>query len=73
MQNTEPFIVDNYIVRIYRRDEEDLRKIVGIVEQVGAEEKRSFHSLDELWTILSVAKGRIPRKGKSRKVKGNSG
>jgi len=73
MRKIDPFIVDNYIVRIYRRDEEDLRKIAGIVEQVGTEEKRSFHSLDELWTILSVAKGHLPRKGRDRKVKGKTG
>lgn len=67
MQKTEPFIVDNYIVRIYRRDEENLRKIAGIVEQVGTEEKRSFHSLDELWTILSICRSEL-----SRKRKGNT-
>ncbi|MBI5193677.1 MAG: hypothetical protein HZA08_09590 [Nitrospirae bacterium] len=53
MKNKKPFIVDNYIVRIYRRDEEDIRKVVGIVEHVGAEEKQAFHSMDELCGILS--------------------
>lgn len=64
MQNIEPFIVDNYIVRIYRRDEEDLRKIAGIVEQVGKEEKQAFHNLDELWTILKSPESRLSRKKK---------
>lgn len=67
MQDMEPFIVDNYIVRIYRRDEEDLRKVAGIVEQVGTEEKRAFHDLDELWAILSLRRGKL-----SRKRKGNT-
>lgn len=46
------------------------------MEQVGTEEKRSFHNLDELWTILSAAKGQLPRKGKKRntgKTKEESG
>ncbi len=64
MQNIEPFIVDNYIVRIYRRDEEDLRKIAGIVEQVGKEEKQAFRNLDELWTILKSPESRLSRKKK---------
>lgn len=34
----EPFIVDNYIVRIYRRSEEDIGKLTGVVEQVSTEE-----------------------------------
>ena len=63
----EPFIMDNYIVRIYRHDEEDLRNVVGIVEQVGTEENRAFHDLDELWAIL-----RSPRSEVSCKRKGNT-
>lgn len=59
--------MDNYIIRIYRRDEEDLRKVAGIVEQVGTEEKRSFHNLDELWAILGY-----PRSKVSRKRRGNT-
>ncbi|MBI5407064.1 MAG: hypothetical protein HZA18_05150 [Nitrospirae bacterium] len=63
----EPFIVDNYIVRVYRREEDDMRKVAGIVEEVRTEEKRAFHNLDELWTIL-----RSPRSKVSRKRKGNT-
>lgn len=66
MKNMEPFIVDNYIIRIYRRDEEDLRKMAGIVEQVGTEKKQAFHNLDELWAILTTAGACSPRKGKKR-------
>ena len=47
----------DYIVRIYRHEKERPRGIVGIVEEVGAEGKRAFTSLDELWQILNPSKG----------------
>ena len=45
--------MDSYIVRLYRRDTEHPQNLVGLVETVGAEEKRSFHTVDELVAILS--------------------
>lgn len=44
--------MDNYIVRIYRRDEKNPSKLVGIVEEVGVEEKRTFENIDELCEIF---------------------
>ena len=48
------YSIDNYIVRIYRYDKNNPRRLVGVVEQVGMEVKKAFHNLDELWTILSL-------------------
>lgn len=62
MKIKKPFIVDNYIVRIYRRDEEDIRKVAGIIEQVGAEEKQAFHNMDELCGILSLGRSELSNK-----------
>ncbi len=44
---------DCYIVRIYRRDSEDLQKIAGIVEAVGSEESHPFKTFEELTKIMS--------------------
>lgn len=52
---------DSYIVRIYRREPEH-RKLVGMVEIVGVEEKKPFRNAEELWGILNEA-------GKERKSK----
>ncbi len=45
--------MDSYIVRMYRRDAENPESLVGLVETVGEDEKRSFHTVSELVAILS--------------------
>lgn len=45
--------MDSYIVRMYRRDAENPENLVGLVETVGEDEKRSFHTVSELVAILS--------------------
>lgn len=62
MNKIDSFSIDNYIVRIYRYDRDNPRRLVGVVEQVGFEGKKAFHNLDELWTILSSAKSKILRR-----------
>jgi hypothetical protein len=58
-------MLESYIVRIYRGEKDRPHNLVGIVEEVGLEEKKAFTSLDELWTILnSIRKG--GGKGKQR-------
>lgn len=52
---------DDYIVRIYRRDSRRTRRFIGTVEEVGAEGKLAFETIDELWGILS-------RKGMGQKA-----
>lgn len=71
----KPFIVDNYIVRIYRRNEDDPREVTGIVECVETEERQAFHNLDELWNVLkspmsrlALRREKITKSGKERKT-----
>jgi hypothetical protein len=45
--------MDSYIIRIYRREKEAARSVVGTAERVGDEGKKAFKSLDELWEILN--------------------
>ena len=46
--------MENYIVRIYRRDDEQ-NTIAGIVEVVGTQEKKTFKTHEELLAILNAA------------------
>ena len=45
-----------YIVRVYRQEVDNRREFVGIVEEVGAEGKRAFTNIDELWEILKTGR-----------------
>jgi hypothetical protein len=47
--------MEYFIVRIYRRDEDDRRRVSGLVETVGVEGTNTFHSSEELWSILCVS------------------
>ncbi len=44
---------ESYIVRIYRRDEDNPQHLVGLVETVGVEGPTVFNNPEELWSILS--------------------
>jgi len=46
---------DSYVVRVYRREETDTSRLVGLVETVGNDEQKPFATIDELWKILSTA------------------
>ncbi len=48
--------MDSYLVRIYRREEDNPRLLVGVVEQPGANGKKAFQNLYELWDILNPVK-----------------
>lgn len=48
--------MDTYIIRIYRHDPEEPRKLVGVVEEAGVDGKKGFTSLEELWGILNHGK-----------------
>ncbi len=60
--------MESFIVRIYRRREEEPREVAGLVELVEMNEQRPFADFEELRKILSLK----PRKagcagsGKSR-------
>ena len=46
--------MENYIVRVYRRDDQNPDEVIGMVERVEREDRRPFHSLSELCKILSL-------------------
>jgi len=49
--------MENYIVRIYRRDENDPEKVTGMLESVEYETRQSFHSIDALQALLTPHAG----------------
>jgi hypothetical protein len=59
--------LENYIVRIYRRDQDRPDEIAGLVELVEVEKKQAFKNIDELSQILCS-----PMKKKGRKRKRSS-
>ena len=61
--------MNSYMVRIYRKADNNPRMLVGVVEEVGAKEKKAFHTLYELWDILNPEKkgGNHPGKARERK------
>jgi hypothetical protein len=46
----------SYLVRIYRKEENNPRMLVGVAEEVGVKEKKAFSNLYELWDILNPIK-----------------
>jgi hypothetical protein len=59
--------MDSYVIRIYRRDENDPRILVGVVEEVGVEGNRAFGNLDELWFILNSSRAKTSQCKKRNK------
>jgi len=62
-------IMESYLVRIYRREENNPRLLVGVVEEPGVKAKKAFQNLYELWDILNPVKRikRTPKKNKNSK------
>lgn len=60
--------MDSYLVRIYRKTEDNPRMLIGVVEEVGKKEKKAFNTLNELWDILNRR-----RELKKRKTSENGG
>lgn len=74
VETAKGMLPGSYIVRIYRRGEDDPRVVVGVVEEVGVREKKGFHSIEELRLILDVPAGqpiRQPRNGGNGGTGGN--
>jgi hypothetical protein len=58
--------MESYLVRIYRKADNNPRMLVGVVEEPGVKEKKAFHNLYELWDILNpVRKDRLQSKRNS--------
>jgi hypothetical protein len=63
---TELSATDSFIVRIYRFDTEDQRKLTGLVESMdGAGERLPFTDMDELAAILNRCVRPRKRRGKT--------
>jgi hypothetical protein len=45
--------VENYIVRIYRRDSSDSENVVGMLENVETQRQQPFHNLVTLTKLLT--------------------
>ena len=65
-------ILDNYIIRIYRRDKSNPRFLVGTVEEIGSRVKKGFTTFEELREILVPAGGVRSARMKSLKNKRES-
>lgn len=69
--------VDNYIIRIYRQEKNNPDKLVGVLEKVGEEgrktslrlsaRRQAFTNIDELWEILNATR-QLPRRKKQERV-----
>ena len=49
--------MDSYVVRVYRQETDNPRKLVGVVEEVGVKGKKAFTDIDDLWEIFCAQKG----------------
>ena len=56
----------DYVLKIYRREKNDPRIAVGVVEEVGLQGNKAFRNIDELWSILNSPKAKAA-KTKTRK------
>lgn len=45
--------MENYIVRIYRRDDNDSENVVGMLENVETQRQQPFHNLVTLTKLLT--------------------
>jgi hypothetical protein len=62
--------MDNYIVRIYRRDPRHPEQLVGMVESVEQESQQRFHTAHELLAILLASRpGKRRARTEPRKAK----
>jgi hypothetical protein len=43
----------SYVIRIYRKAENEPRLLVGTTQKIGQEDKMAFSTVDELWSILN--------------------
>ena len=61
--------MNSYLVRIYRRGEDNPRLLVGVVEEPGVNGKKAFTNLYELWEILNPVKNGETQAKKKNKTK----
>ena len=59
--------MENYIVRIYRRDETDTNKVVGTLESVEKQTQETFKTLGRLVDLLTPTSNAQSPKDESNK------
>jgi len=60
-------LLATYIVRLYRFQKNKPRRLMGVVEEVGAKGKKAFTNYDELWDILNSSKSISQKQKQKRK------
>jgi hypothetical protein len=50
----------DFIIRIYRFEQDKPRSLVGIAEEVETKGKKGFNTYDELWEILNSGREALP-------------
>jgi uncharacterized protein (DUF2235 family) len=63
--------MESYLVRIYRKADNNPRVLVGVVEEVGVMEKKAFGNLYELWDILNPVKRTRTQPNRNKNSKRN--
>ena len=63
--------MNSYLVRIYRKADNNPRMLVGVVEEPGVKEKKAFSNLYELWDILNPVRKVQTLSKKSKNSKRN--
>ena len=48
--------MDSYLIRIYRRSNDDPEKVVGVVEEIDSGLNRCFQNMAELANMLTLEK-----------------
>jgi hypothetical protein len=64
--------MNSYLVRIYRRGEDNPRVLVGVVEEPGVNGKKAFTNLYELWEILNPVQNLETQAKKKKGMKSKS-
>jgi hypothetical protein len=64
--------MNSYLVRIYRRGEDNPRLLVGVVEEPGTNGKKAFTNLYELWEILNPVQNGETQAKKKKVTKNKS-
>jgi hypothetical protein len=58
--------MNSYLVRIYRRTEDNPRLLVGVIEEPGVNGKKAFTNIYELWEIFNPPRQSDTVRGKLR-------
>jgi hypothetical protein len=58
--------MNSYLVRIYRRGEDNPRLLVGVVEEPGVNGKKAFTNIYELWEIINPVETKKPKSKKNQ-------